>query len=190
MSKKIFYHDYKDWIIYKDFKIPVIISEELWDKANNKINRRNKCQKNKFLFNKKIYCKNCGFLYYGRMQKKRVTYMCNNYLKNGKIVCKSSIIYQDELFLIFKKIFNLNYRDSLMKEIAKLYDNYDDFKGLFDDDFISYFINIYLDKIIVSNDYELGIYLKDSICYQDNICFDRGSKYSKKYRVCYKIEAK
>ena len=116
--------------------------------------------------------------------------MCNNYLKNGKIVCKSSIIYQDELFLIFKKIFNLNYRDSLMNEIAKLYDNYDDFKGLFDDDFISYFINIYLDKIIVSNDYELGIYLKDSICYKDNICFDRGSKYSKKYRVCYKIEAK
>ena len=190
MSKKIFYHDYKDWIIYKDFKIPVIISEELWDKANNKINRRNKCQKNKFLFNKKIYCKNCGFIYYGRMQKKRVTYMCNNYLKNGKIVCKSSIIYQDELFLIFKKIFNLNYRDSLMNEIANLYDNYDDFKGLFDDDFISYFINIYLDKIIVSNDYELGIYLKDSICYQDNICFDRGSKYSKKYRVCYKIEVK
>lgn len=190
MSKKIFYHDYKDWVIYKDFKIPVIVSEELWNKANNKINRRNKCQKNKFLFNKKIYCKNCGFLYYGRMQNSRVTYMCNNYLKNGKDVCRSSIIYQDELFLIFKKIFNLNYKESLMKEISKLYDNYDDFKVLFDDDFITYFINIYLDKVIVSNDYDLDIYLKDKINYQDNFCFDRGSKYSKKYRVYYKVKTK
>lgn len=190
MSKKIFYHDNKDWIIYEDFKIPVIVTKELWDKANNKINRRNKCEKNKFLFNKKIYCKNCGFLYYGRMQKSRVTYMCNNYLKNGKSFCKSSIIYQDELFFIFKKIFNLNYRDSLMDEISKLYGNYDDFKVLFDDDFISYFINIYLDKVIVSNDYDLDIYLNDSIYYQDNFYFNRGSKYSKKYRVYYKVETK
>ena len=43
MSKKIFYHDYKDWIIYKYLKIPVIISVEFWDNANNKFNRRIKC---------------------------------------------------------------------------------------------------------------------------------------------------
>lgn len=189
MSKKVVYHKVNEWISFKDINVPAIVSEKVWNQANKKLNKRSNNKKNDYLFNKKIYCKNCGCLYYGRCQNKRITYMCNNYLKNGKKVCKSLVIYQKELVIIFKDIFNSIFKESLIKEISKLYSNYNDIINLIDDKFILYFINLYLNEIVVDNDYYMEIFMCDLKNYNNSFYFNRGSKYSKKYKVCYKVKA-
>ena len=42
-SKKRNFNDKSEWKIFKDFdKVPPIVSEELWQKANDKLNRNRK----------------------------------------------------------------------------------------------------------------------------------------------------
>lgn len=186
MSKKIYYHKYNDWVIFKDDKIPVIIDEQRWNKANLIINKRDNYKRNDYLFKGKIFCGRCNVLYYGRCQKDNVSYMCNNYLKNGKKVCSSLVLYQSELLSIFKCIFEDLFKDKLLFLLSKYFDNYLNFSCLFDDSFISYFINLYLKRIWIFDSYYLDI-LIDDVNYNKIFKFKRGSKYSKKYEVIYNI---
>ena len=140
------YHDRKrkrfkrdEWIVYKDNEIcPPIVSEELWDKANeildarskkhDQINKNNKY--NKFPFSGLMHCYFDGATFVrgtyqigkGDRSRRRKFWACNNYRIHGKKKtegCNSPVLYYEELVEVCKKILNmiLVCQDDLISEI-------------------------------------------------------------------------
>ena len=140
------YHDRKrkkfkreEWIVYKDNETcPPIVSEELWNKANEildarskkhgQINKNNKY--NKFPFSGLMHCYFDGATFVrGTYQigkngesKRRKFWACNNYRIHGKKKkegCNSPVLYYEELVEVCKKILNiiLVCKDDLISEI-------------------------------------------------------------------------
>lgn len=117
MSKKIKYFPKKDWIVYEDkVKIPPIIDENLWNRANTRLLERQKAYRkrkndktfyeNKHLYSAKIYCQEHNTIYYRRLFRKKTeaTWNCSEHLKKGKNTCQSPSIREKELDLIFQDI--------------------------------------------------------------------------------------
>ena len=128
-----------EWIVYKDNETcPPIVSEEIWDKANeildarskkhDQINKNNKY--NKFPFSGLMHCYYDGATFVrGTYQvgkndraRRRKFWACNNYRIHGKKKtegCNSPVIYYEELVDICKKILNmiLVSQDDLISEI-------------------------------------------------------------------------
>jgi len=98
------------WIIYKDTnKIPPIITTYLWNKANLKLttNKKTKTTNNKYLYSGKIFCELDNHPFNRRIfrkQNKDITWICSNYLKNGKNICNSPNIRESELTTILKDL--------------------------------------------------------------------------------------
>ncbi len=128
----------EDQTLYKcsDGSIPSIVSEELWNKANEILkNRTENYQKNnywsgglKYPFSSKIYCKehNTNFgRSHGSKKKNKPTWSCNLYLHYGLTSCYSPIILEKDLYLIMKKIFNIIIpnKDIIIKDMTYLYNN-------------------------------------------------------------------
>ncbi len=124
----------EEQIIYKSDKIPKIVSEELWNKANKVLEeRRTEIKLNsynsikKYPYTSKIICGNDGCKY-SRMTNKnnklKPRWACCNYIKYRLNICKSPIIYEcdlDNIFInILKKLFNLN---DIIKTLADYYIN-------------------------------------------------------------------
>ena len=106
-------------IIYKceDGSVPAIVSEELWEKANQILKSRTKNYNNnnffsgglKYPFSSKIYCKehNCNFQRsHGNRQRTRATWSCGMYLKYRLDSCVSPIIAEKDLYNIMSNIMN------------------------------------------------------------------------------------
>lgn len=113
MTKKIKHLPMKDWIIYKDTKkIPPIIEETLWEKANKRLKQKSKKKRQseeKYIYSSKIYCKCHNTLFYRRKQCKKTddsTWLCSEYLTKGKSYCNSPNIREKELDYILKDIFS------------------------------------------------------------------------------------
>ena len=125
-------------IIEKDDRIPAIVSEELWDKANeildakskkhDQINKNNKY--NKFPFSGLMHCHFDGATFVrgtyqigkGDRSRRRKFWACNNYRIHGKKKtegCNSPVLYYEELVEVCKKILNmiLVCQDDLISEI-------------------------------------------------------------------------
>lgn len=128
-----------EWIVYKDNDTcPPIVSEELWDKANekldakskkhNQINKNNRYSNFPFSGVMKCYYDGATFVR-GTYQvgkkdraRRRKFWACNNYRIHGKKKtegCNSPVIYHEELVEICKKIFKmvLECQDDLISEI-------------------------------------------------------------------------
>lgn len=105
-------------IIYKDASIPAIVSEKLWNKANNILKKRSNLMKkgygnariiqNKYCYSSKIYCSDDKMTFqrisstnsYG----KKIKWACGNYTKYGVKACLSPIILEQDLDNLFKII--------------------------------------------------------------------------------------
>ena len=140
------YHDRKrkkfkreEWIVYKDNETcPPIVSEELWNKANEILDARSKKhgqihknnKYNKFPFSGLMHCYFDGATFVrGTYQigkngesKRRKFWACNNYRIHGKKKkegCNSPVLYYEELVEVCKKILNiiLVCKDDLISEI-------------------------------------------------------------------------
>lgn len=142
MNKKVKYFDYKDWIVYEDkIKIPPIIEEELWKKANQRLQKRKKAFKNKktdktlyknrYLYSSKIYCKEHNTVFYRRKFTRTnndYTWVCSRYLKEGKKVCDSANIRESELNSILKDVIaslEINF-SKIISLLINLYNNVED----------------------------------------------------------------
>ena len=111
MTKKIKYFKKGDWIIYENkTRIPPIIDENLWNRANTRLLKRKKAfskrkeektiYKNRYLYSAKIYCAKHNTVFHRRefrKNKKDITWVCSEYLKNGKTTCDSPNIRESEL---------------------------------------------------------------------------------------------
>lgn len=118
MTKKIKYFEKDDWVIYEDkTRIPPIIDEDLWNRANNRLILRKKAfserkedksiYKNRYLYSAKIFCGQHNTVFHRRefrKNKKDITWVCSEYLKNGKSTCDSPNIRESELDAIFKDL--------------------------------------------------------------------------------------
>ena len=118
MTKRIKYFEKDDWVIYEDkTRIPPIVDEDLWERANTRLASRKKAfserkedksiYKNRYLYSAKIYCKQHNTVFHRRKfrkKKKDITWVCSEYLKNGKTTCDSPNIRESELDAIFKDL--------------------------------------------------------------------------------------
>lgn len=127
-----------DWIVYKDTSgaVPGIVTEELWNKANNihdeRYNRWNKNVLNKefYLTNRnytsKIYCKehNTTFIRCANgKRKENPVWQCNEYLRHGIKGCATPILYEKHLNEIFATVLEkfIDNKDEIINNIVNDY---------------------------------------------------------------------
>lgn len=155
MTKKIKYFEKGDWVIYEDkIRIPPIVDEDLWDRANNRLMLRKKAfmmrkedkniYKNRYLYSAKIYCAKHNTVFHRRKfrkNKKDITWVCSLYLKNGKTSCDSPNIRESELDEIFKDLISKLQIDSIdiVNTLISYYKNWEIDTGI--DEEISYIEN-------------------------------------------------
>lgn len=111
----------EEWVMFKDETgeiVPAIVSEELWDKANEVLNRRSEDVKNRQgicnhanLLTGKLYCAHCGAAYYRRESKSKdgtvnSKWVCSGKINNGADSCPSFPIYEDEIKPILFEVFS------------------------------------------------------------------------------------
>ena len=111
----------EEWVMFKDETgeiVPAIVSEELWDKANEVLTRRSEDVKSRQgicnhanLLTGKLYCTHCGAAYYRRESKGKdgkvnSKWVCSNKINSGKNACPSFPIYEDEIKPILFEVFS------------------------------------------------------------------------------------
>lgn len=111
----------EEWVMFKDEAgeiVPAIVSEEIWDKANEVLTRRSEDVKNRQgicnhanLLTGKLYCAHCGTAYYRRESKSRdgkvnSKWVCSGKINNGADACPSFPIYEDEIKPILFEVFS------------------------------------------------------------------------------------
>lgn len=137
-SKKRIRFKPEEWIVYKDNEsCPPIVSEELWEKCNEILNKNSHKHKThtrtdmRYALSGKIKCYHDGATFIkGGYKNKRIGveskyWGCSNYRKYGKEKvngCNTPIIHYEELLDIFKKMESifLNKESDIIKEIYDL----------------------------------------------------------------------
>ena len=101
----------KDWLMYKDedgTTVPALVSEELWDAANEVFKRRSidvkgrrNCSTHKNIYTGKLFCTEDGAPYYCKDVHYKGTnvskWLCSYKINHGAAACHSIAIYESEL---------------------------------------------------------------------------------------------
>lgn len=110
----------EEWVMYKDETgetVPAIVSEELWDKANEVLYMRSQDvitaqhkTVHQNLLTGKLICAHCGMPYYrkdavSKGGEKISKWVCSGKIKNGASSCPSRAIYESEIKPIIEDIF-------------------------------------------------------------------------------------
>ncbi len=110
----------EEWVMYKDEAgetVPAIVSEELWEKANEVLYMRSQDvitaqhkTVHQNLLTGKLICSHCGKPYYrkdavGKNKEKMSKWVCSGKIKNGADSCPSHAIYESEIKPIIEDIF-------------------------------------------------------------------------------------
>lgn len=137
-SKKRIRFKPDEWIVYKDNETcPPIVSEELWNKCNEILNKNSTKHKThtrtdmRYALSGKIKCYHDGATFIkGGYKNKRTGveskyWGCSNYRKYGKEKvngCNTPIIHYEELLDIFKEVIKcfLDKENEIIKEIYEL----------------------------------------------------------------------
>ena len=142
-SKKQKFLPPEEWVIFKDETgeiVPAIVSEELWDRANEILKRRSDDVKSRQgicnhqnLLTGKLFCTHCGEAYYRRESKdkqgnKNSKWVCSGKIKNGADSCPSFPIYEEEIKPLLFEVFqetevNVN---ALIEEYMEMYRSLDE----------------------------------------------------------------
>ena len=119
-SKKQKFLPPEEWVMFKDETgeiVPAIVSEELWDRANEILKRRSDDVKSRQgicnhqnLLTGKLFCTHCGAAYYRRESKdkagnKNSKWVCSGKIKNGADSCPSFPIYEEEIKPLLFEVF-------------------------------------------------------------------------------------
>lgn len=193
MTKKIIKIPKSKWIQYKTNKIPAIIDETLWNKVNDKLNKKNKLHNNnKYIYTSKLYCNHHNKNLHRRIQLKSsndISWICSHHLNNKDNKCNINI-RESELNIIMNNIINKIIDINLIKKIlSKYYNSYIEIPN-------NKIISLILNRVLITKklstlylDIELNIsddLLK--LINEETIKFYRDNKYSKKYNINYNIK--
>ena len=109
---------------------PAIISEEEFDLVQEEIQRRHSKQKvgySSSIFSGRIYCGECGGVYGSKVHHstdkyRKVVYRCNGRYKDGKRVCKTPLIEEEEIKAGFVKAVNQleSQKDEVIENIQEV----------------------------------------------------------------------
>lgn len=117
-SKKRQFKEQTEWTTYKDFeRVPPIVSEELWEKANQKLSSRSKSaamhQKRQTIYplSGKLHCEKheCGFVRKIRPHKNGedvIYWYCSDFHKFGRKHCMPACFKEQDLYTILLSIFS------------------------------------------------------------------------------------
>jgi DNA invertase Pin-like site-specific DNA recombinase len=104
----------EDWIVYKDENIPQIVSEKLWDTANEMLIYKSKKHmahegtRHKYPLSCKIVCGEHDVSYqrtiYRNKIENREVWQCERYKMLGKDGCDLPVIYTSEIHKILKNV--------------------------------------------------------------------------------------
>lgn len=134
-TKKRNFYDKREWKVFKDYeKVPPIVSEELWEKANQKLLSRSKSakmyQKHQTVYplSGKLYCKkhNCGFVRKLRHYKNKedaIYWYCGDFHKTGSKNCSPACFREKDLYNILLNVFKKYeiYKEEITKELMSFY---------------------------------------------------------------------
>lgn len=133
----------EEWVMFKDETgeiVPAIVSEELWEQANEVLKRRSDdvkarqgiCNHDNLLTGK-LYCTNCGTPYYRRESKdklgnKNSKWYCSGKAKNGPDSCDSFAIYENEIKPLLFEVFNdtEEQANAIIDEYIRMYKSLDE----------------------------------------------------------------
>jgi len=132
----------EEWVMFKDESgeiVPALVSEELWEKANEVLARRSKDVKNRRnlcnhqnLLTGKMLCTNCGRPYYRRDSRdktgrKNNKWVCSGKINNGAGSCPSFAVYEEELKPLLFAVFRETGVDArrIIDEYTELYKGLD-----------------------------------------------------------------
>lgn len=176
MSTKVIHKDPDDWIMYPAPDIiPPIVTEEVWDKANEILEVKRDMvvlkhvtsYQNKYKYSGKIYCKEHDTAFHRTIYRyvkseDRELYQCKVYRQKGKEACNTPLIYTKELdamlACIFKTIFQM--KDEVMNIVLDIIS-----KNLNSTDFIKDItrVNTEIDKLNKRKDKLLDLVVNDLI---------------------------
>ena len=142
-SKKQKFLPPEEWVMFKDETgqiVPAIVSEELWDRANEILKRRSDDVKSRQgicnhqnLLTSKLFCTHCGAAYYRRESKdkqgnKNSKWVCSGKIKNGADSCASFPIYEDEIKPVLFEVFQETEVNvaALIEEYMEMYRSLDE----------------------------------------------------------------
>ncbi len=130
-------------VIYKDERIPALVSEELWDKANLLHEKRKKLPSRHILnaeehikrykYSCKLYCKDCGAVFIrngGSNRANDPVWSCRTYKVHGVSKCASPNIRESYLDKIFVDLFSnfiknkKKYVTLVLNEYRNIIENY------------------------------------------------------------------
>ena len=128
----------EEWVMFKDETgeiVPAIVTEEVWDKANEILKRRSEDVKNRQgicnhanLLTGKLWCTHCGQPYYRRESKdktgkKNSKWLCSGKIKNGADSCGSFAIYEEEIKPVLYEVFRDTRADAnaMVAEYVRMY---------------------------------------------------------------------
>ena len=128
----------EEWVMFKDETgeiVPAIVSEELWDAANQVLNKRSADVKARQgicnhdnLFTGKIFCTCCKMPYYRKESQdrdgnKNSRWVCSGKIRNGKQSCKSFAIYEKDIQPLLYDVFKDTKADAdqIINEYIRLY---------------------------------------------------------------------
>ena len=142
-SKKQKFLPPEEWVMFKDETgeiVPAIVSEELWDRANDILKRRSDDVKSRQgicnhqnLLTGKLFCTHCGAAYYRRESKdkagnKNSKWVCSGKIKNGADSCPSFPIYEEEIKPLLFEVFQETEVNvaALIEEYMEMYRSLDE----------------------------------------------------------------
>ena len=128
----------EDNIIEKDDRIPPIVSEELWNKANLLHEKRKKLPSRhvlnseehikKYKYSAKLFCKDCNSIFIrsgGSNRALNPTWACRTYKVDGLAKCESPIIKESYLDKIFVDVFTdfIKHKKDYLGQVLSEYKN-------------------------------------------------------------------
>jgi hypothetical protein len=129
-TKKSVFLPESEWVMYKDEKIPAIVSEELWDKAHGLLTSRSARYKetglrtqNRYAYSGKIVCAEHGTSFLRAMRESgKEVWLCRVYHERGAKACTAPTIYTAEIDEIMADIFlNMQQdKDKIIEDVIGL----------------------------------------------------------------------
>ena len=123
-TKKKAFLDESEWVMYPDPTIPVIVPEELWDRANAIYKERSRQMKqhargatyhNRYPYSGKIWCEEHGTTYHRQVLPKKngatEAWQCKVYRAKGRAGCLAPQVRSEELDQIMAEIFTEMMKD-------------------------------------------------------------------------------
>lgn len=128
----------EEWVMFKDESgeiVPAIVSEKLWEQANEVLQRRSKDVKGRQnqcnhpnLLTGKLVCTHCGRAYYRRDSKDKTgavnsKWVCSGKINNGADSCPSFAVYEEELKPVLYEVFRETSGDvqCIVEEYTEMY---------------------------------------------------------------------